>query len=281
MTEAPAPPMQELAAGGVRWRLRRAGHGPALLLVHGTGSSGASWAAVAARLAGRFELLMPDLPGHGESSGFADHRAGLPRMAQALAALLDAIGVAPVLAAGHSAGAAVVLQMAAAGRLPAARALVGVNAALAPLPGLAATVFPPLARLIAAVPGLPRLAAARAAQPAALRRLIASTGSRVGAADVERYRALLTRPAHVRGALDMMAHWDLRPLRAALPALRTPLWLVAGTADGTVPCRQSQALAARLPAARYVALPGLGHLAHEEAPAAVAALLEDALRQPG
>lgn len=278
MSPTPGNPPTTCDAGGVRWRLRWAGNGgPRLLLVHGTGSSGASWAGVAQRLAGEATLLMPDLPGHGGSSGFADHRATLPRMAEALAALLEALGIAPVLAVGHSAGAAVVLQMAVRQRLPAARRLVGLNAALAPLPGLAATVFPPLARLIAAVPGLPQVAAARASRPASLQRLIASTGSRLAPDGIEHYRALLTRPGHVRGALDMMAHWDLRPLRAALPALATPLWLVAGSADGTVPCTQSRALAAALPAARYVGLPGLGHLAHEEAPETVAALLREAL----
>jgi len=263
-------------AAGLRWRLRRAGRsgqGPKLLLIHGTGSSGASWAAVAQRLAGRFELLLPDLPGHGGSQGFADHRAGLNRMAGALAGLLDSLGWAPDLVAGHSAGAAVMLQMALDGQI-APRALLSLNGALEPLPTLARHVFPPLARLMAASPWLPALAARRAARPAALQRLIASTGSRLDAEGVEHYRSLLSQQDHVRGALDMMAHWQLDGLIAALPRLQQPLWLAAGTADGTVPCAQSHRLAQRLAVARYVALPGLGHLAHEEAPAQLCQLLD-------
>ena len=266
---------QTCLAAGLRWTLRRAGRagqGPRLLLIHGTGSSGASWAAVAQCLADHFELLLPDLPGHGGTQGFADRRAGLPRMASALAGLLETLDWAPDLVAGHSAGAAVMLQMALDQRIH-PRALLSLNGALEPLPALARHLFPPLARLMAASPWLPELAARRAARPAALQRLIASTGSRLDAEGVERYRGLLSQQGHVRGALDMMANWQLDDLIAALPRLHTPLWLAAGTADGTVPCVQSQRLAQRLAVARYVALPGLGHLAHEEAPAQLCLLI--------
>ena len=277
---------QTCQAAGLRWTLRRAGRpgqGPKLLLIHGTGSSGASWAAVAQRLADRFDLLLPDLPGHGGTQGFADHRASLDRMAGALAGLLDALGWAPDLVAGHSAGAAVMLQMALDKRC-AARGLLSINGALEPLPALARHVFPPLARLMAANAWLPALAARRAARPTALQRLIASTGSRLDAEGVAHYRGLLTQHDHVRGALDMMAHWQLDDLTTALPRLCTPLWLAAGTADRTVPCAQSQRLAQRLTVARYVALPGLGHLAHEEAPGQLCELIDalaDTVAAPG
>ena len=261
------------SAAGLRWTFRRGGGGPRLLLIHGTGSSGPSWAAVAERLSDRFELLLPDLPGHGATQGFADHRAGLPRMADALATLLDELAWSPALVAGHSAGAAVMLQMTLDGRI-APRGLLSVNGALEPLPALVRHVFPPLARLIAASPLLPRIAAARASRPAALARLIASTGSQLATRDVERYQRLLSQPGHVRGALDMMAHWRLDTLQAALPGLNTPLWLAAGTADGTVPCAQSERVARWVPRARYLPLPKLGHLAHEEAPEVVCQLID-------
>lgn len=269
---APAPPVQTVHAAGLRWGLRRFGQGPRLLLLHGTGSSGDSWLAVAQRLAARHEVWLPDLPGHGRTDAYADRHASLPRMAESLAGLLAAHGGAPTLVAAHSAGAAVMLQMVLERRI-APRGLLSVNGALAPLPGLAAAVFPPLARLIGASDWLPRLAARQAARPAALARLIASTGSRLGAEDVERYRALLTQHSHVRGALDMMGAWRLDTLLAGLPRLDVPLWLAAGTHDGTVPCSQSARLATRVPVARYLPLDGLGHLAHEEAPERIARLL--------
>lgn len=267
-----------LVGGPLRCGLRQGGRrgAPRLLLIHGTGSSGASWLAVAQHLAPHFELLLPDLPGHGASQGFADHRASLPRMADALLRWLQQRDWMPDLVAGHSAGAAVMLQAVLAGGL-APRGLLSLNGALQPLSGLAGQVFPPLARWMAHSHWLPLLAAQRASRPAALARLIASTGSRLSDADLRRYQQLLSQPSHVRGTLDMMAHWRLEPLCEALPRLRTPLWLAAGSADGTVPWQQSAALAHRLAAqgvpVRHLALQGLGHLAQEEAPLTVAGCL--------
>jgi magnesium chelatase accessory protein len=260
-------------AGGLRWRLRRAGTGPRLLLIHGTGSSLRSWDGVWPALSARFEVLAPDLPGHGDTGGWADHRASLPRMAAALTDLLQAVEGPPHLIVGHSAGAAVMLQVAMGTRLAPA-GLMALNGALQPLGGVASAGLRPLARLLSQQAWLPALMARRASQPQGLSRLIASTGSRLDAAATAHYRELLTRPAHVRGALDMMGHWRLESLLEALPRLRTPLWLVAASNDRTVPAAQSRRLAERLPRARFVALPGLGHLAHEEDPAQVVALID-------
>ncbi|TDP71738.1 alpha/beta fold hydrolase BchO [Roseateles toxinivorans] len=267
------PGLVELRAGGLRWRLRRAGQGPKVLLLHGTGSSLQSWDACLPGLTPHFSLLIPDLPGHGGTEAFDDRRASLPRMAGALADLLAALGWQPELVAGHSAGAAVMLQLALDGHLPQTRGLLAVNGALQPLPGLMRVVAPAVARLAARSAWLPAWVTRHAAQPRALKNLIASTGSRLDEAGLQHYRALLTQPAHVRGVLDMLASWRLDELQARLPALRTPLWLAAGLADRTVAPAQALELARRLPCARFHPLEGLGHLAHEEAPESINELL--------
>jgi len=271
------PPPTALQAGGLRWRVQRAGlapgQGPGLLLLHGTGSSLQSWRACLAGLAPHFSLLVPDLPGHGGSAAFADQQASLPRMASAVGDLLDALGWQPTLIAGHSAGAAVMLQLALDGRVPQARGLLAVNGALQPLPGVMGLVAPAVAKLASRSAWLPAWVTRHAAQPRALDHLIASTGSRLDDAGVAHYRALLKQPEHVRGVLDMLASWRLDELQTRLPTLRVPLWLAAGLGDRTVAPVQSLELARRLPAARFHPLPGLGHLAHEEAPQTVNALL--------
>eukprot|EP01036_Dinobryon_divergens_P010587 gene10587-14186_t len=66
-----------------------------------------------------------------------------------------------------------------------------------------------------------------------------------------------------------MAGWDLRALEAALPGLKVPLHLFVGSRDLTVPPAQAKRVALRVPGARVQVLEGLGHLAHEEAPAEV------------
>ncbi|MCX2864547.1 alpha/beta fold hydrolase [Paucibacter sp. PLA-PC-4] len=273
-TDSPLP-SELLQAGALRWRAQRAGQTgpPRLLLLHGTGSSLQSWAPCLPGLVEHFNLLIPDLPGHGCSEGFADGQASPARMAHALGELLAALDWQPELVAGHSAGAAVMVQMCLDGLLPQARGLLAVNGALQPLPGLMGVVAPAVAKLAARSAWLTAWVTRHAGQPRALTNLIASTGSRLDEAGVQHYRALLAQPAHVRGVLDMLASWRLEDLQARLPELRLPLWLAAGLADRTVAPVQSLELARWLPGASFHPLAGLGHLAHEEAPERVNELL--------
>lgn len=274
---ASGPADAPVAAGGVRWQVERHGRGTPLLLVHGTGASSHSWRDVVPPLAPDHRVLVVDLPGHGRSSALPGARQSLPGMAAALAELLDREGWPDgAIGVGHSAGVAILARLA----LDQPRrfaGLVGFNAALTPLAGWLRWMTP-AARLLAAAPGVPQLAAWRARDPHAVRRLIDGTGSTLDADAAARYAQLLRDPAHVAGALAMMANWNLDRLHAELPRLRLPLLLVVGGHDRTVPPAQSQRLAERLPNARLHALPGLGHLAHEEAPAAAAALVREFAR---
>jgi len=270
-------------AAGLRWHVQQTGRpvreAPALLLIHGTGGSLHSWRDVAPRLAAQFHVVAVDLPGHG-FTGAASTAAqmSLPGMAQALAGLLQQIGVAPALVMGHSAGAAIATRLVLDG-LIAPRALVGINAALLPLHGLPGLVFAPMARLLAGAAVVPRLFAWRAQDGASVARLIARTGSTLDAPGVALYARLVQNPGHVAGALAMMASWDLAPLFAELPRLATPLLLIVGANDATVPPGQATRVAARVPGAQVVQLPGLGHLAHEEQPQAVATLVQGLVRK--
>ena len=100
-----------LEAGGISWHVQIAGQGPVLLLVHGTGASTHSWRDLLPRLAERFTVVAPDLPGHAFTGRPAAHRMTLPGMASALSDLMRALALEPRLAAGHSAGVAVLAQL--------------------------------------------------------------------------------------------------------------------------------------------------------------------------
>jgi magnesium chelatase accessory protein len=71
----------------------------------------------------------------------------------------------------------------------------------------------------------------------------------------------------------MMAVWDPRPLARDLPRLRTPLELVVAEGDRMILPAMADEVRALVPHARLHRLPRLGHLAHEEEPATVAALI--------
>lgn len=264
-------------AAGLRWHVQEFGcpEAPTLLLLHGTGAATHSWRALAPLLARDFFVVAPDLPGHGFTDPMTDADLSLPGMARAVAGLVDALGRPPVLAAGHSAGAAVLARMCLDGTI-APGLLVAFNGALAPLPGAASLLFPSMARLLFLNPFTPRIFAWTADRSAA-KRLIEGTGSRLDPQGVDLYRRLFARAGHVRGALGMMANWDLDGLHRALPGLSTRTLLIVGGDDRAILPDTAFAVRDRLPDARVALIRGLGHLAHEEAPERVAeALIEEA-----
>jgi magnesium chelatase accessory protein len=249
------------------------GAGPALVLLHGTGSGTHSWRALAPLLAKSFAVVAFDLPGHGFTQAVAPQRMSLPAVASAVGALLRTLEIEPAIVLGHSAGAAIAIRMD-LDRLVAPRLLIAVNGALLPLHGWPGRIFSPAAKLLAATAITPRLFAWHASDPRTVERLIRSTGSVIEPEGMALYRRLVSNARHVEGALDMMANWDLSALERDLHRLRTALVLVVGSNDRTVDPEHARRVRAALPDTSIVTIPGLGHLAHEERPDQVAALIE-------
>lgn len=268
-------------SAGVRWHYLAAGRGPRLLLLHGTGSACASWNRMVAELAGRFDVLAPDLPGHGCSTALPAGQSGIDAFAAAISTLLTDQGKAPDIIVGHSAGAAIAARMALADGAE-RTAVLSINGALRPLAGWSALAFVPLAKLLGASPFVARrLAHAVATDPRAARRLLDATGSRIDAGMIAFYESLLRSPAHVAGTLRMLSNWDLRGLLPDLPRLGARLTLVAAAGDRTVSPRDAQRVHDAVPGSRLLCLPALGHLAHEEAPAVLARAVEALARERG
>jgi magnesium chelatase accessory protein len=258
-----------VTVGDQRWHLLQ---GPSLLLVHGTGASAHSWDDLAALLARDFRVVAPDLPGHGSTDLVSTAQGSLPGMARSTAALMHHLGVSPMLAVGHSAGAAILARMCLDGAIE-PKALVSLNGALLPLRGIPGHLFAPAARLLASIPLVPGLFARRAKNRRLVERMVRQTGSTLSPAGVDRYWRLLRSPRHVSAALQMMAHWDLEPLARELRGLRCPIHLVVCENDAAVPPTEARRVRALLPEARLRPISGLGHLGHEEDPERFASLI--------
>ena len=156
-------------------------------------------------------------------------------MARAVGDLLTELVVAPDVIVGHSAGAAIAIRMVLDG-LAAPRAIVGLDAALLPFPGLAAKLFPTLARMLFVNPFAPHIFAQIARAPGETGRFLKrSTGSAIDARGVDLYARLFATPAQCAAAITMMADWDLDSLARDLPRLAVPLLLAHGTADAAIP----------------------------------------------
>lgn len=261
-----------VAADGLTWHVQILGNGPPLLLLHGTGAATHSWRDLAPLLARHFTVIAPDLPGHGFTDLYPHQNLSLPRMAAAVAALLGALDIRPELVAGHSAGAAIAIRMTIDGTL-APRALISLSGALKPFSGLEGVIFPALARLLFLNPLAASLLAWRASDHARVARVIAQTGSTLDDRGLDLYVRLLATARHVSAALSQMACWDLGPFQWELPRLSVPLTLVAPENDHAVPPEAARNARARCPVSTLVPVPGLGHLAHEEAPGTLADII--------
>lgn len=252
------------------WWVIEAGTGPTILLLHGAGGSGHSFAPLLPYLTPHYRCIVPDLPGQGFTRAGARGRFGLDPTADDLATLCDLNGFAPDAIIGHSAGGAVALRLA---ELMPVRGVVGINAALGTFDGLAGTLFPMLARGFASIPFLPNIIARTWGNPSRVNGLLDGTGSKLGAAARAQYLTLVQSPAHIDGALGMMSQWNLTPMVARLGENPVPALLITGERDQTVPPRISRDVAARMPAAEYRELAGYGHLVQEEAPEVVAEII--------
>jgi pimeloyl-ACP methyl ester carboxylesterase len=247
--------------------LERHGRGqPPLLLIHGLGGGRSHWRPLIDRLAASHDLLVVDLPGHGDSDP-PDHRASLSAAgyARRLARLLDELGLAAAHVAGHSLGGWTALELAKLGR---ARSVV----ALAPA-GLWPGTAPWRTRLILssqyrvgriAAPLLPPIL-----RTAIGRRLVLGT--------------VIARPSQMPAdaAVEIVSTYlSTRRLRRHLAALsrerfldgrsiHVPVTLIWGDRDRLLP--RSARRRDQLPGhTQSTTLPGCGHLSAWDDPSLVA-----------
>lgn len=270
---------RQIEAGGLSWHVQIAGRGPVLLLVHGTAASTHSWRDLIVPLAEHFTVVAPDLPSHGFTGSPGSGGMSITGMSRLIAALLQALGLSPALCAGHSAGAAILMQMTLDRQIQPS-GIVSLNGALLPFAGPAGHVFPALARLIFLNALTPRIFAAVATR-GLVGSLLADTGSRLDARGIELYARLFGRSRHVSGALGMMANWDLHGLERDLARIETPILLIAGQMDKAVPLERTQLAAKLIRHCNLEVVPGAGHLVHEEQPEAMARRILSFAREVG
>ncbi|MEO1045515.1 MAG: alpha/beta fold hydrolase BchO [Pseudomonadota bacterium] len=252
---------------GYRWHVQQMGtesaDAPAILLLHGTGAATHSWRDLLPLLAQHYSVIAPDLPGHGFTRSTFQRRVTLPAMAQSVGDLVEHLGIRPDLIIGHSAGAAIGTQILLDRQwdMP----LIGFTPALMPFPGLAARIFPSLARMLFTNPLTAIIFSRMASRPGEAEKFLKrSTGSTIDQAGIAQYQKLFRHSGHCDGAIRMMANWDLDTLRDRLSEISAPVLLLAAERDSAIPRASVLAAAERIPGAVTQDMAALGHLAHEE-----------------
>ena len=246
------------------WHIQEHGQGPTLLLLHGAGATTHTWRDLIPRLSENHHVVAVDLPGHGFTRIGSHSRLGLHTTAEDIAALCKHQGWTPQVLIGHSAGAAVALNL--AQHLPGTPALIGINAALDRFEGMAGWLFPMLAKLLALNPLTAVAFSLGGARPDRARNVIRATGSKLSDEGLAYYSRLLGNRSHVDGTLQMMSRWNTDALWDRLPQIDNPTLLITGDNDTAVPPDVSDRAAHLLPNATRIRLQNLGHLAHEEDP---------------
>lgn len=253
--------MEELKIPRIHYLTR--GQGTPLMLVHGFPLNHTIWNETAALLEDQAQVILPDLPGHGQSP--VVEPVTMDSMADGLAAILDALGIEKVVLAGQSMGGYVCLAF--ARRHP--QRLAGL--------GLVCTQ---------AAADSPEKRQARLAQA---EQTLAEGNQRVA----ESMSTLLTnRPEMAAGLKHLMSSTPAAGMAAAmramaeraemgdfLPQISVPALVMAGLADVIIPVERAREMAASLPDARLVELEGVGHSPMMEAPQATAEALLGLLKR--
>ena len=106
---------RSVVSGGTVF-LRRGGHGPAVLLLHGYPETSLAWRKVAPGLADEFTIIAADLPGYGDSvvSPDAIDRGRISKrlMGRILIEAMSELGISQFAIAGHDRGARVAYRLA-------------------------------------------------------------------------------------------------------------------------------------------------------------------------
>ena len=268
-----------VTAAGLRWHVQRAGRGPTIVLIHGTAGATHTWREVFPLLTPVADVIAFDLPGHGFTTGATVDQLSLEGMTLAVRALLRTLEVIPALGVGHSAGAAVLLQLASYHEV-APRSVIGCNSALVSINALGAMLLP-LSRAVFDAGPVRALAAALLHSGSFARTLLRSTGSRLDVAQERRYVSLLADDARVGAVLGMMTRWDLVALQATFPRIRIPVTLVHSRNEPWVSYDELLDATRALPMRSVVDMTPAGHLIPDEKPTQLADVIMSALAALG
>ena len=263
---------------GDRIAYRDAGHGHALLLIHGMAGSSATWRAIIPQLSKKYRVIAPDLLGHGMSAKpRGDYSLGA--FAVFLRDLLDQLGVDRATVIGQSLGGGIAMQFAHQHRDYCERLVLIGSGGLGP-------DLSPVLRMLSA-PGAEFVLPVVAPQP--LLNLGNKLGSWLTSAGIQAPRA--GQMWHAYSSLS-----DARTRQAFLRTLRSvvdyrgqsvsalnklhltaglPTVLIWGDHDRIIPVAHAYAAHDALEGSRLEVLEGIGHFPHVEAPAAVADILEN------
>lgn len=243
--------------------LLRAGSGPALLLLHGIGSSGTAWSRQLQLLQNEFACLAPDLPGYGDSPDPAGDT--LENLVQPLADLLQG---QPAHLVGVSFGALAALTL--------ARLHPGLVRSMVLADATLGRRHLPQAERERWLDHRLRLAGELATRSSERAAEIAGRGAAPEVVEEIAAHMRRARPAGYVAVARAIAQTDARPW---LPRILAPALVLCGEDDRVTGPEVSATLARGLPQARLLTIAAAGHAPHIEQPLAFAEAVRGFVRE--
>lgn len=238
------------------------GEGPAIVAIHTAGREGRQWHGVMQALAGRYRVVVPDLPGHGKSWPLAGNAClqdahDIAQWLRDFAAV--AIGDSFIITGCSLGGNLSLLLAAVAPEVRAAVALQGCDHT----PTFTETALDLMTH--------PQVSLMHANMDFSMS-LVGSAATPEGRAFSE-WGVLSIIPVAQQGDLRAYGRCDIRLL---MDKVKVPVLLAHGSDDWLASREMVEATRGRLvnaPLVRMVPLPGLGHFPHLEAPSRVADMM--------
>ena len=259
------PPSMFVDIAGLRLHVRDTGPrtAPAIVFLHGFGASLQTWEAWAQDLERDHRVIRYDLPGFGLTGADPSGDYTDARSIAVLLTLMDRLGVARASLVGNSMGGRIAWTFAATHPERVDR-LVLVSPDGFASPGSAYGVAPTVPLMMRALPYvLPSFMLRASLAPA-----YANPGT-ITDALFRRYRDMMLAPGVRRAIVARMAQQVLIDPVPLLKRIAAPTLVMWGEKDGMIPFANAADYMRALPHATLAALPDVGHLPQEEAPATV------------
>ena len=243
-----------------------------LVLLHGTSASLHTWEGWVAALKPDKRVITLDLPGFGLTGPFTGRRAEPPgpdyggdAMARLVIESLDAMGVKRFAIGGNSLGGEVAWRVATLVPDRVDRLILVDASGPRFTPGSI-----PLGWRLARVPVLNKALEWWLPRPLVAEGLANVYGDRtkITAAQVDRYFELTLREGNRRALVQRLQQLSLGADAERIATLRLPTLILWGGRDRLIPPEVGEQFERAIPGSRRIVFPALGHVPHEEDPAA-------------
>jgi pimeloyl-ACP methyl ester carboxylesterase len=229
-----------------------------LVLVHGTNDQAGTWAQVVPKFVERYRVIIPDLPGHGESAPAAGPLE-MPQIKDGLARVIaEETGSTPVTLVGNSMGGWAAMLY-----------------AIEHPAKVKQLILEDSGGMTWDLSGIPLVPQTRKQAATAMRAAVGPKGAMPPDYVLD---ALVRRSATSPMLRLMQGNFTAHMMDNRFDQIKAPVTMIWGDGDGLVPLAYANQMQSRIGNAKLHVIEDCGHIPHRFKPAEFASLLDEAIR---